>query len=316
MITLDSCLNRITSAAIAGHVRPDGDSVGACLAVYNYICDNYPDIRADVYLEPIPAKFSFLKNADRIRDPKKADGSASYDVFFSLDCGDEERLGGAAAFFRSAKYTVCVDHHLTNSSFARVNEVDPNASSTSELIFRMMDPDKVTEEIAECLYLGIVHDTGVFQYSCTSPETMRIAGELMAKGIPYSRIVDETYYIRSYPQQKIWGKALLTSRLFFNGACIVSTVTQKDMEQYQVTPEDLDGIVSELRSTSGVEVAVFLYETTEGYKISLRSASYVDVAKIALTFGGGGHARAAGASADGDPEEILHKLLPMIGEQL
>jgi len=156
----------------------------------------------------------------------------------------------------------------------------------------------------------------VFQYSCTSPETMRIAGELMAKGIPYSRIVDETYYIRSYPQQRIWGKALLDSRLFFNGACIVSTVTQKDMGQYQVTPEDLDGIVSELRSTSGVEVAVFLYETTEGYKISLRSAAYVDVAKIALTFGGGGHARAAGASADGDPEEILHELLPMIKEQL
>ncbi len=316
MVSLDSCLEQIRSAAIAGHVRPDGDSVGSCLAVFNYITDNFPDIRADLYLEPIPEKFSFLKNADRILDPDAADTSVSYDVFFSLDCGDEERLGKAYPFFESAKHTVCVDHHLTNSSFADVNEVHPEASSTAELIYRMMDADRVTREIAECLYTGIALDTGIFRYPCTSPETMRIAGELMAKGIPYPEIIDRVYYIRTYPQQRIRGKAFEDSRLYLNGECIVSVITKADMDECGAVHEDLDEIVSELRSTAGVEVSVFLYESDDGYKISLRSASRVDVAAIAKKFGGGGHARAAGASAGSDPDKILSELLPLIEEGL
>ncbi len=316
MISIDLCLNQISSAAIAGHIRPDGDSVGSCLAVYNYLLENFPAIHTDIYLEPIPEKFSFLKNADRILDPNSADRQRTYDMFFSLDCGDAGRLGAAATFFESAKHTVCVDHHVTNRSFADANEVHPEASSTSELIYLMMDPEKISEPVAECLYLGIAHDTGIFQYSCTSPRTMQIAGDLMAKGIPYPKIVDETYYMRSYPQQKIWGKALMDSELYLGGKCICTVVTKEDMEKYQATPEELDGIVSELRSTTGVEVSVFLYETDDGFKISMRSASYVDVAKIALQFDGGGHARAAGASSDKDPEGILADLIPMIADQI
>ncbi len=316
MVSLDSCLEHITSAAVAGHVRPDGDSVGSCLAVYNYIIDNYPDIRVDIYLEPIPDKFSFLKNADHIKDPDAADGTGMYDVFFSLDCGDEERLGAAFSFFRTAGKTVCIDHHVTNSSFADVNEVHPEASSTSELLYRMMDADLITEETAECLYVGIALDTGIFRYPCTSPLTMRIAGDLMKKGIPYPEIVDRVYCIRTYPQQRIRGKAFAGSKLYLDGECIVSVITKEDMDSCGAVHDDLDEIVSDLRSTSGVEVSVFLYETDEGYKISLRSASRVDVARIAQIFGGGGHARAAGASGGKDPEEILEKLLPLIKEGL
>ncbi|MCD8217714.1 MAG: DHH family phosphoesterase [Clostridiales bacterium] len=325
MISLDSFLRELSSSAtdsekapsvaIAGHVRPDGDCVGSCLAVYNYIRDNYPAIRVDIYLEPIPEKFSFLKNADQIRSAKNAE-LVSYDLFIALDCGDEGRLGEAARFFKAARRTICIDHHLTNDSFADINEVHPEASSASELVYLTLNPEKITEEIAECLYLGIAHDTGVFQYTCTSPRTMRIAGDLMGRGIPYSRIVDETYYVRSFAQQKIWGKAFLDSQLYLDGRCIYSLVTREDMEAFHVTPADLDGIVSQLRSTSGVEVSIFLYQAADGYKISLRSASYVDVAKIAAEFGGGGHARAAGASAKKQPEEILTILLDKIAAQL
>ncbi len=316
MISLESCLENVNSAAIAGHVRPDGDSVGSCLAVYNYIVDNYPDIRVDLYLDPIPDKFLFLKNSDRITDPGTADPAKTCDVFFSLDCGDANRLGAAWQFFESAGHTVCVDHHLTNGSFADINEVYPDSSSTSELIYQMMDPDKITEPIAECLYVGIALDTGIFRYPCTSNLTMRIAGDLMARGIPFQKIVDDTYYIRTFPQQQIRGKAFVNSGLRLGGKCIVSVITRADMESCHATPEDLDEIVSELRSTSGVEVSVFIYETDEGFKISLRSASYVDVAAIAVRFGGGGHARAAGASASGSPEEILAELLPLIDAQI
>ncbi len=316
MVSLASCLNGISTAAIAGHIRPDGDSVGSCLAVYNYILDNFPGIRADIYLDQIPEKFSFLKNAERILNPETADTSRTYDIFFSLDCGDEERLGAAFSFFRTAGRTVCVDHHITNTNFADVNEVHPEVSSTSELLFQMMDADRINEDVAECLYVGIALDTGIFRYPCTSPLTMRIAGDLMAKGIPYPEIVDRVYCIRTYPQQKIRGKAFADACLYLNGKCIVSVITKEDMDNCGATHEDLDEIVSDLRSTSGVEVSVFLYETDEGYKISLRSASYVDVARIAQNFGGGGHARAAGASSRSDPDEILGKLLPMIKANL
>ena len=159
-----------------------------------------------------------------------------------------------------------------------------------------MDESRITKEIAECIYLGIVHDTGVFQYSCTSSKTMEIAGQLMDKGIDYSRIVDDTFYIRTFAQQQILGKQL---------------------EKFHVEPKDLDGIVSTLRSTAGVEAAVFVYPNeNDTYKVSLRSASYMDVAQIAMEFGGGGHSRAAGVSMEGKPDEILKKVLAKMKKQL
>ncbi len=316
MITLDECLRGVSSAAIAGHIRPDGDSVGSSLALFTYLRENYPAVQAEVYLEPIPAKFSFLKGADRILDPRHADRDRAYDLFFCLDCGDEERLGGAAVFFQTAKKTVCVDHHLTNGSFAQINEVDAAASSTAELICRMLDPDRISKDVAECLYVGIAHDTGIFRYPCTSPETMRIAAELMAKDIPFTRIIEDTYSVRTFAQQRIWGKAFSESRLLLDKKCIFCCLSREDMDACGVKPEDLDNLVSDLRVTDGVEVAILLYELSDGYKMSLRSASYVDVARIAKKFGGGGHARAAGASPDGTPDEIMARLLPEIEKQL
>ncbi len=316
MTSITECVNGASSVAVAGHVRPDGDSVGACLAVANFIRETAPDIRVDVYLEPFAAKFLFLPHADQTIDPRSADPSQTYDVFFALDCGDEERLGAAAPFFRSAGRTVCVDHHLTNTAFADINEVDAAASSASEMAYRMMEPDKISEAVAECLYLGIAQDTGVFQYACTSPETMRVAADLMERGIPHTQIINESYANRTYAQQRIWGKVLRDSTLYLDGRCIVAVVTREDMKAYGATAQDLDGVVGELRATDGVEVAVFLYETRDGYKLSMRSAGQVDVAKIAQEYGGGGHARAAGASVGNDPEEIRDQLIRRIAEQL
>lgn len=317
MILLDSYLENIASVAIAGHVRPDGDCAGSCLAVYNYIADSYPELQIDLYLEPIPEKFLFLRNSDRIQTIDEAREGIEYDLFIALDCGDLSRLGAAARYFEQAKNTFCVDHHISNPCFADFNYIFPDASSASELVYELLNKEKITKEIAECLYLGIVHDTGVFQYSCTSSKTMRIAGELMDKGIDYPRIVDETYYIRTYNQNRIWGRAMANSELFLNGRVICSVIKRKHMDKYHVTPKDLDGIVSQLRSTVGVEVSIFLYQTDDhAYKLSLRSASYVDVAEIAMHFGGGGHKRASGATLNGKSEDILKEVLPLIKAQL
>ena len=304
--------NRI---AISGHVRPDGDCVGSTMGLFQYLLEQYPEKEVDVYLEEVPESFSFLSATQRIRHEMTEE--APYDLFFCLDCGSLDRLGFSAPLFEQAKQTVCIDHHISNTAFADVNYVVADASSTSELVYQLLEEENVSLLTAEALYMGIVHDTGVFQYSCTSPATMEIAGKLMAKGIDYPKIVDETYYMKSFAQQKIWGKAMMESQLHLNGKCISGIVTKKDMEVYGVSPKELDGLVSGLRSTAGVEAAVFLYETEDGYKISLRSARYVDVAKIAMEFGGGGHVRAAGASSDiKDPERILNELLGKIRQQL
>ena len=139
----------------------------------------------------------------------------------------------------------------------------------------------------------------------------------MDKGIDYSRIVDDTFYIRTFAQQQILGKALMDAELHFDGTCISSVIKRKQLEKFHVEPKDLDGIVSTLRSTAGVEAAVFVYPNeNDTYKVSLRSASYMDVAQIAMEFGGGGHSRAAGVSMEGKPDEILKKVLAKMKKQL
>ena len=115
--------------------------------------------------------------------------------------------------------TFCVDHHISNQNFADANYIFPEASSTCELVYELIDEEKITKEIAECIYVGIVHDTGVFQYSCTSAKTMNIAGRLMEMGIDFSRIVDKTYYEKTYEQNRILGQALVDSQLFLDGTC-------------------------------------------------------------------------------------------------
>ena len=317
MISLDSYLEGIHTVAISGHIRPDGDCVGSCLAVYNYICDNYPDIMADVYLETIPDKFLFLKNANKIRHIRETDGKKEYDLFIVLDCGDKERLGFSKALFEHAKDTFCVDHHISNLAFADQNYIFPEASSTSELVYRLLDLEKITKETAECLYLGIVHDTGVFQYSCTAPETMEAAANLMRKGINASEIIEKTFYEKTFAQNQILGRALFESFLFMDGKCIVSYITQRMMEFHGVTPKDLEGIVSQLRVTKGVEVAVLLYETApHEYKVSLRASGDVDVSRIAQYFGGGGHKKAAGVTMKGTVHDVINNLSGQIHLQL
>lgn len=315
MTNLDEFLAEAQTVAIGGHIRPDGDCVGSCLATYNYIKTYYPDIRVDLYLEPIPNIFKFMANsADICSDFTQ---EKTYDLFIVQDCGDTGRLGAAAHYFEAAKKTVCVDHHISNQSFADENYIFPEASSTSELIFELLPKERITKEIAECIYTGIIHDTGVFQYSCTSRKTMETAGVLMELGINYPKIVDETFYTKTYNQNRIMGLALLKSRLHLEGACISSVITEAEMREYDVLPKHLDGIVSQLRVTKDVETAIFLYETGDGtFKVSTRSRELVDVAQIAVKYGGGGHKRAAGFSMTGDSGVIIETIVKDIAEQM
>lgn len=165
--------------------------------------------------------------------------------------------------------------------------------------------------------MGIAHDTGVFQYSCTSPETMEIAADLMRKGINGNEIIERTYYEKTYVQNQILGRALLESMLILDKRCIVSVVREKEMEFFQAVPADLEGIVSQLRQTKGVEVAMFLHETApQQFKVSLRSKGNVDVSRIAVYFGGGGHVNAAGVTMKGSSHDVINNISRQILLQL
>ena len=225
------------TVGIAGHVRPDGDCVGSTLAIYNYIKEYYPQIDVRLYLEPIPNVFKFLRYADEIRSDYTDE--IVFDLFIVCDCGDEGRLGNAVKYYENARNTLCIDHHVSNQEFAQHNYIFPDASSTCELVYGLLDPAHITKEIAECLYTGMVHDTGVFQYSCTSAKTMNIAGQLMELGIDYSEIVDATFYTKTYAQNQILGQALLDSRLYLDGRCIISVVTKEEMDEFGVLPKVL-----------------------------------------------------------------------------
>lgn len=312
---LSKWLKEARTVAIGGHERPDGDCVGSCTGLYQYIKKYYKDVEVDLYLEDIPESFHFIKATEDIRH-EIPEGKV-YDVFLSLDCGDAERLGFSLPLFKQAKKTCCVDHHISNPAFADENYIVPDASSTSELIYHILDDEKITREIAESLYLGIVHDTGVFQYSCAAPETFRVAAALLEKGVDAPTLIESTFYAKSYAQNQILGRALLESILFMNGRCIASSVTKEEMEFYGVTSKDLEGIVSQLRVTEGVELAVFMYELETGvFKVSLRSKKTIDVSQIAQCFGGGGHVRAAGFTMPGTTHDIINNVTRQVQLQL
>lgn len=308
-------VNEANTIAIAGHVRPDGDCVGSCLGLYNYLTETTKDKQIDVYLESVPAAFSFLKNTESALSVPKQ--SVTYDLFIALDCGSRDRLGFTEELFLSAKHTVSIDHHISNTMFAEHNHVEGNASSTCEVLCGFFETNNISKETAECLYLGIVHDTGVFKHSNTSRKTMDTAGSLLEKGVSASQIIDDSFYRKTYMQNQILGRCLLESILLLDGKIIFSCVSQKMMQLYGAVPADLDGIIDQLRVTEGVEVAILLREeSVQNYKISMRSNGKVDVSKICCLFGGGGHKMASGCTMNGSVHDVINNLSGQIEHQL
>lgn len=315
MNILESMLQEAKTVAITGHVRPDGDCVGSCLAAFNYIREQYAQIQVVVYLEQPANKFAYLSGFEQIHhDP---DEDRSFDLCICLDCSDKERLGAFARYLDGAGRSICIDHHITNTGYAGENVVEADASSTCEVLFGLLREDGISRETAECIYTGIIHDTGVFRYNCTSKKTMDIAGKMMEKGIEFGKIIDDSFYRKTYLQSQILGRSLLESITFLHGTCIFSVVREQDMAFYGVDYKDLDGIIDQLRIIEGIQCAIFLYETgNHTYKVSMRSNSELDVSKIASYFGGGGHVKAAGCNMSGSIHDVINNLSGHIEKQM
>ncbi|MBR3645346.1 MAG: bifunctional oligoribonuclease/PAP phosphatase NrnA [Lachnospiraceae bacterium] len=315
MKSINELIGDAKTVAISGHIRPDGDCVGSCMALYNYIKDNFPQVDANVYLEYVDKKFLIIKNADKIITTGY--DNSEVDVFFALDSGDVERLGINAGFFEHAKRTVCVDHHISNEGFADDNYILPKASSACEALYDLLDEDLISKETAEALYMGIAHDSGGFRYSNTSPKTMNIAAKMIEKGVNVVDILEDTFFMKTFEQQKILGKVLASMVRLCDGKCLYGYVTNEMMDECNVTTKELGHIVGEIRNVQDVECTIFMYQSGENsYKVSLRSSKYVDVSAIAVKYGGGGHIRAAGVDMEGSREEIFEKIMADIKAQL
>ena len=304
------------TVAISGHVRPDGDCAGSCLALYRYL-KKYTKADISLFLEPLTCALSDLPGAENVCS-QLPEEIPSVDLFFALDCGDVDRLGFSGKVLKKANRVVCIDHHVTNVGFGHENVICAEASSTSEILFSLMEEEKIDQDLAECLYTGILHDTGVFHHSCTSAKTMEIAGKLMEKGIDFPKLIDVGFYQKNYNQNRVMGYCLMESTQLWGGMGVISYLPRKVMDQFEVAPSDLGGIIDQLRLTAGVEVAIFLYELEQenSWKVSMRATGDVNVSQVASNFGGGGHIMAAGCTLNGPVEEVIERLTKELEKQL
>lgn len=301
------------SIAVSGHVRPDGDCVGSVMGLYLYLQKELSEAQIDVYLDKPADIFNCISQITDIKS--EFNTNQVYDVFVVLDTVPD-RLGDAESIYERARKKINIDHHISNTGYGDVSVVEPERSSTAELLYELLNPDIIDAEIAKALYIGIIHDTGVLRYSNTSPRTLQIAAELIKTGFDFSQIIEETFYEKTYLQTQIMGRAVLESMRIMDDRCIVSVVSRRMMEFYRVTSKDLDGIVNQLQSVKGVDCAIFMYETgTLEYKVSMRSNGKVDVSAVAMKFGGGGHVRAAGCTMNGTYRDNINNLCREIAEQ-
>ncbi len=319
-MTIEDFLKEAKTVAIFGHVRPDGDCVGSTTGIYNYIQDNYPSIHADLYLENFPESYKILRGASDAKPLYTSENNAGlpYDLVFLMDTPSFERVGAnGAECLQTAKKSINIDHHISNPlNLCTLNLVEPEASSASEVLYVNLDKEKVSRETANSLYLGIVHDTGAFKFSCTGKRTMQVVGDLIEKGIDFAKIVNETYYTRTYKQTLVTGFVMENCKLGLGGKVVYAHITPEDMQRFDVTPVELSNVIDTIREVGGTEVALFLYPVNGKYKISLRSNYIVDVNAIAREFGGGGHTRAAGGDTNDTPEAAIEKILGLIEKQL
>lgn len=314
MLNLKEVCKDAKKIGISGHLRPDGDCVGSTMALYLYLKKICPNAQISVLLEKPATIFNCIREIEQVNTSFNETGI--FDVFFALDTV-KTRMGEAEQFFDCAKKTVNIDHHISNTGSGEYNYIDPLVGSTSELVYSLFEKEFMDVEIAKAIYIGIIHDTGVLQYSNTTPKTLRIVADLLEYGFDFSGLIESTFYEKTYVQNQILGRAILESFLYLNGRVIASTVDKKTMEFYEVNTSDLDGIVNQLRIVKGVDCAIFMYPLgVLEYKVSMRSNGNVNVAEVATFFGGGGHLRAAGCTMKGTYHDVLNNLSLHIEKQL
>ncbi len=323
MMKISSKLIRLikesSSFVITGHINPDGDSLGSCLGLALGLKKAGKKNITVLTKDPMPDTLAFLPSAETV---KHSQPKEECDLLFILDCNTLDRTGFESI---TTKNTVVIDHHVLPGSTARSefhrslteSIIDPGSAATGMMVYNLLKALKIDidKKIATNLYAAIIVDTGGFRYSNSSPEALRIASHLVEAGAKPWSISKEIYENKPYRSMKLLGLSLATLEKK-NGIAWIST-TGPMFKKTGATSDNCEDFVDFPRKIKGVEVAVFFkYSSSNTYKVSLRSKGKINVQKVAKSFGGGGHAPAAGCRINGSLKEVQDKVFKAINKEM
>ncbi|MDO8915212.1 MAG: DHH family phosphoesterase [Coriobacteriia bacterium] len=313
--TLTDAARALTSAGtvvVCAHVHPDGDAVGATLgavlALRSLGIEAVPTL-ADG--RTAPATYAFLPGHDLYRT---VDELAAPDVFLALDCPNWSRLGDAEALARSAGAVVVVDHHPDNTGYGHINVVDAAAAASGQIIWRML-PDlgvKAARDVATCLYVAIMTDTGRFSYGNTDANVLRVAAEMVDAGVDAYHAYSAVYEARSASYLRLLGVTLSRITHANAGRVAYTWITDDDLATTGTLPEETEDLVDMVRTVGDVEAVALFKPDTGSTRVSLRAKAGFDVGAAARALGGGGHHAASGATVAGGLDDALMAVLPLL----
>src|SRR5688572_7043302 len=294
---------------VTTHENPDGDALGSMLAMKLALDELGKDSSMLLVGEaPLPGEYSFMPLGGLLR---RLPDDASERILLALDCANESRIGPDPEVLQLSPLVVNIDHHHDNSRFGDLNVIDATASSTGELLrdlFRDLDVD-LTPQIAEALHIALVTDTGRFQYTNTTPKSLRLAAELVEAGADLHRIFQGVYESVQFAKLKLLARALERAQVYEGGRLVVSYLLRDDFQEVGAAEPYSEGIIDYLRAVEGADMAVLIREPPRSggplHRVSLRaSLDELDVSAIARKSDGGGHRQAAGFSSEASIEEI------------
>ncbi len=297
--------------AIAIHVNPDGDCLGSSSALVSALRNMGKTARI-VLDGTVPERLEFVTHPDYFGNPDD-----SYDVCIAVDVASDYMMGDIyKRVFEKSNITCCIDHHGTNGGYADYNHVDADASAAGEIVYEFIRDYlgcDITAEIASMLYTAIASDTGGFRYSNTTPRTHIIASELICRGVDSAEITRKLFEEKTISQLRLRADAINGMQFYADSKICVVTVDRAMLSKYNMTFEQADDLASLPGSVRGVEVGVYVKVRSDNeVKMSLRSKRYVDVSRIAATFGGGGHLHAAGVTMHMNVKEAEERIISEI----
>lgn len=307
MMTITEILNKCKNILIIGHMRADGDCLGAGLALKLALekCGKAVDFVCDSELPP----FDFMPFFDTVNKP----ALTSYDAVIAEDCGDKLRMGKYKANFNSAKVTLNIDHHISNNNFGEYNFVKPALSSTCEVLYDLIKPlNLIDKDIAICLFVGLSTDTGHFIHNTTTQKVFAMASDLMSYGLDASEISSDIYQQNTLEKTLLISKALASIRMYMDNKVGIIVITSEMLESCSCTIVDTEGVIDYLMKVGAVKVGLCITEQRKNsYKVSIRSKG-ANVAKVAEEYGGGGHVRASGFVINGFLQDAIDSIVKTI----
>ncbi len=299
---------------IISHINPDGDTLGSMCGLYSAIKDNFKKSCEMLVISKVPTVYEYLPNISDVKHIDDIDKSREYDLVINVDVASLDRICDAKILFEKAKNTINFDHHKTNNSYGQINCINPDASSTGEVLYYFMKEQgwKFNNDTAICLYTAILTDTGSFRFNNTKPLTLNAAADLVEIGVEPSDVYKKVYESDSKTLVMFQSYCISKAEFLDNDKIAYTIVYKKDMEKFAANEECMEGLTEKLRAIVTTQVAFVAKEMKSGAtKFSMRS-KFVDVAEICELFGGGGHRFAAGCTIKAAPEDAVKKVLKEI----